>query len=833
MDKFSDISYKYIKYNKKRSLTIIFAIMISVFLIFGIGTLGLSIYNDFLGQATAKGDYVVVFDKVSNEDYKLLKEHVNIDKICAIDDSLKVTLPQKKSEDRTLEISVYKDLNQEVFSYSIDEGDYPKVSDEIMIEDVSRYFLDKKYNIGDKITLNAGENERTYKIVGFFSKADSSNRNSIFSAVTIKDNASLNDSWKVYASFKSHVNIKASAEKISNDFGISLLKYNNEILALYGQTTGSSNNLILILVACFILIFVSELIIRNTIHMSVVERTKDFGILRCLGISQRKLKKILYKESLTLGIIAVFVGITLCFGILKVFELVISKNFNIGEYFEVELYGFIVILSVVLVFAAIIFSLFEPGRILKKISPLEAVRSNFAIKKEEIKRRKKGGIIFRKIFGVEGEYAYKNIMRNRGKFISVLIAFTISISIFIAFNGTLKTLIESGGNNENNQNNYSGYYDAIIYMEGGFEEKVSMETSLNEIRNIDGVVEAKESFEDALSYFDEKYTITEEYKNSLTEDESSIRRLSNSWIVGYDREELQLLKKNIIEGDFEVDNLKMDEVILCNYDNLKTVDDKSKKIKVYDINVGDEIAIIDYSKYKERTTEIGDKKIGKALYDEGLYKKVRVVAIVDKDPIYDITPDIIFSKEGFRKVVPENLDTKRTINLKLKECEISEELNNYINNNPQYQFINYLNDSMAYIKEMENIKLYVNIIITVIGVICALNIMNTIATNQVLRKKEFATLRTIGMSKKKLCKMIALEGILASIIASILGCIIGNIMGYNLLLLGATVEVDYKIPYMAMILGVIVVIAIALLSSIVSIIKIGNQNIVEGIKDNE
>lgn len=96
MDKFSDISYKYIKYNKKRSLTIIISIIISVFLIFGIGTLGFSIYDSLLRQAVANGDYHVVFDKVSDNDYKLLKEHVNINKICAVDESVEVLLPQKK-----------------------------------------------------------------------------------------------------------------------------------------------------------------------------------------------------------------------------------------------------------------------------------------------------------------------------------------------------------------------------------------------------------------------------------------------------------------------------------------------------------------------------------------------------------------------------------------------------------------------------------------------------------------------------------------------------------------------------------------------------------------
>lgn len=213
---------------------------------------------------------------------------------------------------------------------------------------------------------------------------------------------------------------------------------------------------------------------------------------------------------------------------------------------------------------------------------------------------------------------------------------------------------------------------------------------------------------------------------------------------------------------------------------------------------------------------------------------VFVVAIVDNNGLGGMSPNIIFSKEGYRKVVPEALDKLHGFNIKLEGGEISEELSNYINEKPQYSNIEYYISSNEEIV-IRRVNIIANIIIVIIALICVINIMNTIATNQILRKKEFATLRTIGMSKKRICKMIALEGSIASIIASILGLIIGNYIGYTCISQVFSEEIKHQyIPaYFQMCLAVIVVIGISLAASIISIIKIGNQSIIEGIKDNE
>lgn len=807
MEKFNDIAYRYIKHNKKRSFSIVIAIMISVSLIFGIGTFGLSVYNGLLDNSKAIGDYVVVFNNVSTNVYDELKENDEIDNICAID-ILKVAIPQKKGEAKTLVISEFDDLNQNVFSYSLVEGSYPKNSDQIMIENKSKYRFDENYKIGDDIKLNIGEEQKNYKITGFFTSASSDSRNTNLSAVTIRDNE-ISDLSNIYIDFKNHRNIKETANDISSKYGINILNYNEDMMSLYGQSSMTERIKLLIFLCCCLLIFFSQLIIRNTIHMSVLERTKDFGILRCIGISQRKLKKILYKEAFILGIVSIVSGIALSYIVLKIAEMLILTKANFGEYFKIELYPSVVIISVILVAVSLILALFEPRKILKKISPLEAIRSSFAIKKEVIKRRKIGSSIFGSIFGIEGQYAYKNIMRNKGSFVTILIAFTISISLFTAFNGIFKTMLKD----YDDQNiESSSYYDAYIYLENGYENKVSIDSCLNELSEINGVEDVKPSYSDFLLNTDIVNSLSKEYKEIEGESINDAARFKI--IKGYENEELNCIKENVIKGNFDPDNLKDDEVIIASYGNLLDRDKKIKKICFFDINVGDQINIKDKFNSEESN------------------KVVKVVAIINGNSLTGESPAIIFSKDAFMKITAQNSNVVQCINIKLKNSEISRELEGYIKSNPQYEDIQYYNPTIGVLNQIKSIKMFTNILLIVIGIISAINILNSMASKQILRKKEFALLRVVGMSKKKLCKMIVLENSLVLIISSILGIIIGNLIGYSFVELASTDnDIKYIIPILAMFVGIMIVVIMALIFSVVSVAKIGKQNIVEDIKD--
>lgn len=210
----------------------------------------------------------MIFNNVSTNKYNDLKESKDISSISAID-ILTVNIPQKKGDPKTLTISEFDDLNQDIFSYSIVKESYPESSSEIMIQDISNYYLDKDYKIGDDIEFNIEGKQKTYEIKGFFTSDLSDTKNTALSAVTIKD-SEVSDSSNIYVDFKNHINIKKRAANISDLYQINILKYNEEMMSLYGQSDLTSNITLLIFLCCCLLILFSQLIIKNTIHMSVL-----------------------------------------------------------------------------------------------------------------------------------------------------------------------------------------------------------------------------------------------------------------------------------------------------------------------------------------------------------------------------------------------------------------------------------------------------------------------------------------------------------------------------------------------------------------------------------
>ena len=142
------------------------------------------------------------------------------------------------------------------------------------------------------------------------------------------------------------------------------------------------------------------------------------------------------------------------------------------------------------------------------------------------------------------------------------------------------------------------------------------------------------------------------------------------------------------------------------------------------------------------------------------------------------------------------------------------------------------------VKEQKAMILVINIFlygfITVITLIGVTNIFNTITTNMILRSKEFANLKSIGMTTKEFNKMIRLESILYGLKSLIIGIPIGIIGSYFIYKsFGIEMDFGYILPWKAIIISVVFVFIIVGLTMKYSLNKINKQNIIETIrKDN-
>ena len=202
---------------------------------------------------------------------------------------------------------------------------------------------------------------------------------------------------------------------------------------------------------------------------------------------------------------------------------------------------------------------------------------------------------------------------------------------------------------------------------------------------------------------------------------------------------------------------------------------------------------------------------------------------------------IVVSQDFLEEVFGEKLDETYILDDLLIYSEEDEILENTINDlikqNENYSELAVYNYNTA-VEQQKRIILVVAIFlygfITVISLIGVTNIFNTITTNMILRSKEFAMLKSIGMTKKEFNRMIRLESIMYGLKALIIGIPLG-ILGSYFIYKAFALDTDfgYSLPIVPIIISIVFVFIIVGITMKYSLNKINKQNIIETIrKDN-
>ena len=120
-------------------------------------------------------------------------------------------------------------------------------------------------------------------------------------------------------------------------------------------------------------------------------------------------------------------------------------------------------------------------------------------------------------------------------------------------------------------------------------------------------------------------------------------------------------------------------------------------------------------------------------------------------------------------------------------------------------------------------------VITLIGIT---NIFNTITTNMNLRKKEFAMLKSVGMTKKEFNRMIRLESIFYGLKSLIIGIPIGTLLSYAIYKgFETNMGMPYVLPVKAILISIVFVAIVITIIMKYSMNKINKQNIIETIRN--
>ena len=484
-------------------------------------------------------------------------------------------------------------------------------------------------------------------------------------------------------------------------------------------------------------------------------------------------------------------------------------NYLLGDYLLAHVNGIVmnisilpILLSVVLSIITIYLSSFLSARKASKVSIIELIRNADEIK---IKSKKlKVPTIISKVFKTGGELAYKNLKRSRKKYRTTVISIVTSIFLFITMNSLLVNMF---GLTENYYEDYD--YNVKIYNPkeedinqiirlGNIDEyfilyRSSQNLRITDLSKINSIPEI-ELQED--SYYDD----TEE---KLVE--TGDGKMLPLQIFSLDQESFKKYAKKI---GVNYEKVK-DTGILC--DNYIYYESSGKQIetRIYKYSVGDEITgKIKNEGYRIKVGAITDIKpygIEQSNYDGGYI-------IVNKDAY----PNLAFEPNGLmiQSSAPDDLAA---------EIENSDMDVTYAN----------LDASVKEEKAMVLVtKIFLYGFIAVITLIGVTNIFNTITSNMELRQKEFAMLKSIGMTKKEFNRMIHLETIFyagKSLIYGILLGLIGTFAMYQAF--SIKIESGVYIPVKPILISIVAVFVLVFMIMKYSINKINKQNTVETIRN--
>lgn len=145
-----------------------------------------------------------------------------------------------------------------------------------------------------------------------------------------------------------------------------------------------------------------------------------------------------------------------------------------------------------------------------------------------------------------------------------------------------------------------------------------------------------------------------------------------------------------------------------------------------------------------------------------------------------------------------------------------------------------ISQNFKLLAEISQILIYGFII--VLSLIGVTNIFNVVSSNMKLRKSDFATLKSIGITNKEFNKMIIYESMMYSLKSLIIGIVIS--LGISYLIyktiydqLSKADKVFYQLPYQGIIISILVVFVIILVTMRYSIKKIDEDNIIETIRN--
>lgn len=823
----NQLTLRYLKQNKKRTILTILCITVSVIMISCVGIAfysGKQFYKEYTEKTVGDYHYAFVTDnkdflKIIENDNQIEEYYFSSTEPLYSDDQLKDKsyINLKRGDSLYFDKEDYQDL--------LLSGRLPNHHGEIMISENYLNINNFDKNIGDRISFysESEKKEYTFLIVGIMSEYNSENYNkSSFGALSYIDLSNQSAYYSLYIRDKDvSKNIFEHGQKLNDQLNqlnneiVGSLRYNSSYLAIQDIFEENSSSLFLgiyniVALILGIIVIISLFIIYQAFNLSTHDRIQYLGMLSSVGATPKQKKRSVYFEgfllsliSIPLGIILSFIGLLITFYFINHLETIKSLDITILP----QISFFYLLLVIIISLVTIFLSLYLPARKIARISVKDALK-----KSDEIRMKTKKletGFIAKKIFNISQQLASKNYKRQGKRSRVIVISLVISMVAFVA--------VYSFGNHFMDQMNKANQYNRYdIQMNIGYEKDFINET--NKILNENDKVNDYYYMTDLNIYAD----INSYYLDIPLEVDKDTNKYGMTFIGLSENKRKQLCKDNNIEYK---DNLMLaynGEYGYYENDDYKIYDHRFKKMDK------------DFFKSIELIENSYDAQGDKSITNQQKLKLFDSIELIENDQFnnsygngnLDSSIYFIVPVEYVVNVETEYVPTITYNIFSTQHQELTKELNQL--NYPPYDYAQtVLQNRQIFL--IAQIFIYGFVFIMILFTM--LNIINMMSASIDKRKKELGMMLSVGMSPKGVSKMLFYESFIYGMKTLLYGfpiCIGIEWLFYDQIKTGQTIFIPSFIAY---VIAFVVIMFIMLVTFRVGLNKFKKQNIIETLKD--
>ena len=756
------VSIANLKHNKNRNLLIGIAICLTTLLLFLIpGATNAMVKLEFAAINEIYPTWHTVLRNVEPKIAEQATIREDVEKV-----GLRCDVGEIPSDKAKIGMTALDQTCAELNKIELSEGSLPQKATDIVVSHGILEALGRKGKIGDTIKIPYQvlrqdgldyQEEGTFTICGMLKDTKEQKEKQIYGAYVSQAFAKQVFSEKelrYYAYIHLQTNtmdtfdtVEKHIEKLTADFGLKEEDHGDN-MEYVGANYVDPSMIPIVGMIMLVIIFAGIITIYSIYYVSMPQRIQDYGRLRAIGATKKQVRSIVLREGMLTACIAIPIGLLIGTPFITgAVHILIDAAGNVNAR-EAEIIDQILregsvnlhplwlyALSIGVSFFTVWLSLRKPMKTAAKITPIEAMR----FQNEESKEKKRNGYDSLNLFRV----TKINLIRNKKRTLITVLSMGMTGILFLV----VATILSCADPREITNAAVKSHYQIQIESESGNKEHPELEwgtiqqnNPLNEamqqkVESIPGVVRTE--YIQRLQFFCKEL--------SEGNQEASMEALPDSY--------MEELKKNIVGGTFDEKGWKNGTKILASNHLLHW----EKDLKVGDVY--------------HFQIETGN---------ETIEKEVEVMGIVDLPPSFLESGSWIVSAEAMHAMSKYNANDEMFIYAEKEYDEkLEKELQEIIGEDHRLSIETWQEEYEMWVSVMGFMRLACYGFLGILGVICIMNLINTVVNSIHLRMKEIGMMQAIGLSEKQLMTMLQLEGLFYTAGALLLSICVGSIAGYG------------------------------------------------------